>query len=339
MSFFRIFLSCFLLLLQPLCLAQSGGANARGSNLVNASAITKSLGSAKCQGNMILFSIKGHHVLGLLHNRYKKLQLIYIFPNDPEATDSKTQLEQAAKEVHAFFLPRQNPALIHIHEDALFAQIRVEASASIHSSTYGESTTNLVLRLLRSVGNPQSWRDNRLIWQIPFNNNRSCLELALDLSQADVRTLDFNLRGSNGGTEAILNLIGALTGLNFREKENTAEGRSWRSYTGFSTAQIVAAAPRSGFSRRITNSSIFLVKKGKHFRLASSHILQNGNKDESTWAHSDTPDYPTALVDLSPEVKPSTTPAKSTPEIPTPIPRMTPSIALEQYINILTGDL
>ncbi len=364
----RALLTSILLLCTPMCFAQSGTVSSSsstisGGDLIYASRVSKVLKSAKRTKNTLIFSIKGHHVIGLLHERYQKLQLIYIFPTDPDAADCKVQLEQAAKQVHDFFLPDQTPALIHIHEDGLFAQIKVEDAPTVTSDVYDSSTTNLALKILRSVGNPQTWRDNRLIWQIPFNSNRSCLELALDLSQSSIKELDFNLRGTNASTKAVLDLINGITGLRFRVKQTASEAREWRSYTGFSTSQILGAASKSGFSNQVNVSSIFLVRKGNYLKLGSSAILQRSNRDESTWIQSSSPSYPSLAENMTPAKPKSSTPletksstvkfrdediddfsgtsTKSSPSTKTSSPisgkKMSPGIALENYIKQLNA--
>ncbi len=341
----RAILTCVFLLCLPTCWAQS---SLSSKDRLYASRVTKSLTTATQRNNTLLFRVEGHRVLCLLHSRYQKIQLIYIFPDNPDAADCKAQLTKVTDELHTFFLPKQNPALIYIHEDARFAQIRVEATPDAEVAAYSKSPTNMALKMLRTVGNPQDWKDNRLIWQIPFNNNRSCLELALDVSPATLKEFDFTLRGSNATTKLIIETVNRVIGLNLRSKEDTTEGRTWRSYTGFSTTELLAAAPTSSYSNTIRSTSLFLVKKGRTLRVANSGILQHSNRDESTWVQSTKHDFPSDKLDLaqlgqvnstsSSSSKPSssskTTPAASTPAL-TPLRSLTPGLALEKYIRQL----
>lgn len=351
----RLLVSCLFLACLPLSAEQSNKAartqakqakQDKKANLIYSNDLMKILKHEQATDNIIKFSIEGYNVLGLLHSRYKKLQLVYIFPT--EGGKDKTALEQTAKELVRFLLGEEGNAKIHVHKEAAYAQIMIEENPDSSSKIIDSSTTNAVLYLNKLEGPPYAWRDNRLIWQIIFNNGKTCLELALDLSKSKVDTLDFKLmEHSSTNSKTIRNQLNSCFGLSLREHQDGNELRDWRDSTGYSTTQLIGLDTQSKKVKKADTNSYYLVKKENHVRLAKRGFLKLSDAPPTHWVKSAPLSFPSELEDLSSKAtepnpaqadkkeKKKANPDNLPSETPDTPREMTPAEALDAYIEQL----
>lgn len=322
-------------------------ASAQTDKLLAAPELSKVMNSLVKKKNSIRFTIDGHQVVGLLNDKSQQIQLIYIFPRKPGAADCKAQLAKAVQNVQKFFLHDQAASHTYIHSDDLFAQIRVDANPTIESPLIESCTSNFVLFMLKTVGPPQGWKDNRLIWIISFNSNRTRLELALDIWQDNVDSLDFSLVGNSASSKVTIETFNRLFDLNLRAKKDN-EAKAWSSYTGFPASQILGADSLNSFSDAINGESLFLIEKKNKIRLAKKDTLRASNRDQTTWVQSSKVAFPSTVEDLAAitlalamQDTPTANP-DSDSSIAAPAPKenetvkyATPGIALESYIKQL----
>lgn len=270
------------------------------ANLIYSNDLAPLLDHEQLSDNIIKFSLDGYNVLGLLHQRYKKLQLIYIFPTDSSKSKDPTTLKLIAEDLVRFLMKDKNAAQIHVHKDSAYAQIMIEDKPDSSRSILDSSTTNAALYLNKLNGPPFTWRDNRLIWQIIFNNGKSCLELALDLSKSKVELLDFKLmEHSPTHSKLIRAQLNECFGLSIREHSDGDELRNWRENTGFPTTQIIGIDTQSKKFERADANSYYLIKKDAYLRIAQKAALKGSPSTADQWVKSAPLSFPAEMEDLN----------------------------------------
>lgn len=302
MSLLRSLLSCLIVLCLPLSQAAQNNktrAKNKATDLILGNDLKKALNSEQASENMIRFSIEGHSVVAMLHNRYKKVQLIYLFPNAPAAPDCKEKLTKAAEDLRQFLQPKKAEAPIHIQKAGTYAQILIDSNATISNGLIEQCTTNAALYFNKLLGPPLTWRDNRLIWQIIFNSKSSCLEVALDISKDKLGSLDMKLLGKNPGNRAVMTQINQSLKLNLRTSQSTAEMKSWREATGFTSPQILGMSGENTGSKKAGNYSVYLIKKDDWMRLARKIELKHSPESPQKWVLSAPLSFPAECENLS----------------------------------------
>ncbi len=346
-------ISLFLLSL-TLCQAQQSttvSSSSRNQNIY-VRYLREKLPSLEEKNNSVRFTIDGHHVIGFVHSGYQRIQVLYIFPINTSTADCKAKLKETAENVASFFLLSKSTSNICIQKDAKFAQIIIDTSPTLYSTYLSYSTTNAVLTLIQKVGNPTDWADNRLIWQIPCNNNRTQLEYALDPSLEKPQSIDFTISGSNPKDADLFNTIYSKFNIKLRSYSNPLEMKLWRTCTGLASSQILGANftnIRYSKASSIPSSSIFLVKKNRLARLSTKTTLSQSNRDASTWVQSSKLSFPSKIENLDGDSSSNKTESNAplidiAPWIPSASPTLTPidcntsGIKLEAYIKSLKSN-
>lgn len=281
------------------------------------------------------FLYHGRQCLALLDSR-QNIKIIYVLPklNCKEADNLKL-LQDFKKELYPFL--EENSPWPQISAKDSYGQMLMSHKSNIDNGVLYADSLTLTQYLNSKLGPPQSWKYNRPTWQIIFNNNKSCIEIALDLNRSRMNSIDMRLLGADANIQDYCNTLNPVLGTKLAKSTSYDELKRWRSATGYSTTQLLAAATTQDGWRISTLE--YLVKKDLCLRLANSRTLSHGSADSKTWVVNPPYEFPAEELVITPmqrEVKEDET---ASDEIAAPpVMSLTELQELLEYFNSFTTE-
>lgn len=257
------------------------------------------LQGAEISSSQVRFIYHDRQFFGLLDAR-QNLKILYVLPkSNCREEDNIKVLQDFKKELFPYLEDESIWPKISAKDS--YAQMLMHHKSNIDSGVLYSSSLSLAQYLNSKLGPPQSWKYNRPTWQIIFNNNKSCIEIALDLNRSRMNSVDMRLLGADANIQDYCNALNPILGTKLEKCTSYDELKRWRAATGYSTTQLLAAATAQDGWRLSTLE--YLVKKDLFLRLASSRTLSNGSSDSKTWVLSAPYEFPKEEVLITPYQK------------------------------------